>query len=169
MRISDQKLRADRLVFYTQDVARLDGELDGFLEFSGARCAVLIDKEGHLVTRRGEAASTSMESLSALVAGTFAATRQMARLLGEEAFATMSHQGARQSIQVSMVGERTLLAIVWDERTNLGLVRFYAQETIKRLERIFQDIAARPISETDDTGLADGYSKEATAALDDLF
>ncbi len=137
MRISDQKLRADRLVFYAQDVSRLDGELDGFLEFSGARCAVLVDKEGHL--------------------------------LGEEAFANMSHQGARQSIQVSMVGERTLLAIVWDERTNLGLVRFYAQETIKRLERIFQDIAARPPSAAPEVGLSDGYSKEATAALDDLF
>ncbi len=169
MRISDQKLRADRLVFYAQDVSRLDGELDGFLEFSGARCAVLVDKEGHLVTRRGEAASSNMESLSALVAGTFAATRQMAHLLGEEAFANMSHQGARQSIQVSMVGERTLLAIVWDERTNLGLVRFYAQETIKRLERIFQDIAARPPSAAPEVGLSDGYSKEATAALDDLF
>lgn len=169
MRISDQKLRADRLVFYAQDVARLDGELDGFLEFSGARCGVLIDKEGHLVTRRGEAASSSMESLSALVAGTYAATRQMAHLLGEEAFANMSHQGARQSIQVSMVGERTLLAIVWDERTNLGLVRFYAQETIKRLERIFEDIAARPVEDRPEVVLDDGYSKEATAALDDLF
>ncbi len=169
MRISDQKLRADRLVFYAQDVARLDGELDGFLEFSGARCGVLIDREGHLVTRRGEAASTSVESLSALVAGTFAATRQMAHLLGEEAFATMSHQGNRQSIQVSMVGERTLLAIVWDERTNLGLVRFYAQETIKRLERIFQDIATRPVAATPTAGLAEDYSKDATAALDNLF
>ena len=169
MRISDQKLRSDRLVFYAQDVSRLDGELDGFLEFSGARCAVLIDKEGHLVTRRGEAASTSMESLSALVAGTFAATREVAHLLGEEAFNTLSHQGSRQSIQVSMVGERTLLAIVWDERTNLGLVRFYAQETTKRLERIFKDIAERPAAATQGQGLADGYSQQAAAALDDLF
>lgn len=169
MRISDEKLRSDRLVFYAQDVARLDGELDGFLEYSSARCAILIDREGHLVTRRGEAASASMESLSALVAGTFAANRQVAQLLGEEAFATMSHQGARQSIQVSMVGARTLLAIVWDERTNLGLVRFYAQETIKRLDRIFEEMAARAPGEVAGEGLSDGYSKEATAALDDLF
>lgn len=169
MRISDQKLRSDRLVFYAQDVSRLDGELDGFLEFSGARCAVLIDKEGHLVTRRGEAASSSMEALSALVAGTFAATREVAHLLGEDAFNTLSHQGSRQCIQVSLVGERTLLAIVWDERTNLGLVRFYAQETTKRLERIFKDIAERPASAVQGQGLADGYSQQAAAALDDLF
>ena len=61
MRTSDDELRQGRLVFYTQDVGRLDGELDGFLEFSGARCAILIDREGHLVTRRGDAAVCGAE------------------------------------------------------------------------------------------------------------
>jgi hypothetical protein len=50
----DQELRRDRLIFYENDVYRLEGELDTFLELSGARCALLIDKDGHLVTRRGE-------------------------------------------------------------------------------------------------------------------
>ncbi|MCA9003082.1 MAG: hypothetical protein KDB61_14250, partial [Planctomycetes bacterium] len=68
MNISDEKLRADRLVFYSRDVERLDEELDSFLELSNARCALLIDCEGHLVTRRGEAAQDSVESLSALTA-----------------------------------------------------------------------------------------------------
>jgi predicted regulator of Ras-like GTPase activity (Roadblock/LC7/MglB family) len=167
MNISDQKLRNDRLVFYAQDVDRLDQELDGFLELSGARCAFLIDREGHLVTRRGEAASTSVDSLSALTAGSFAATKQMAQLLGEEEFSTLAHQGERQSIQVTLVGERTLLAIVWDERTNLGLIRFYAQETARRLMATFEDIALRPAPEG--VELADDYSSQATQALDDLF
>ncbi len=167
MKISDQQLRTDRLVFYAQDVHRLDGELDSFLELSGAKCALLIDCEGHLVTRRGEAAASSVDSLSALIAGSFAATRQMAQLLGEEHFNTLFHQGQRESIQISLVGERTLLSIVWDERTNLGLVRFYTQETSKRLELIFAELAARPPAA--DSGLADDYSKEAGAALDDLF
>ncbi len=167
MRISDDKLRADRLVFYAQDITRLDGELDSLLELSGARCALLIDREGHPVTRRGEAAVESMESLSALAAGSFAATKQMAQLLGEEHFSTMSHQGQRESIQISLVGERTLLAVVWDERTNLGLVRFYAQETSKRLAAVFAEITERPPA--DDSGLADDYSEQAAQALDDLF
>lgn len=169
MRISDEKLRQDRLVFYEQDVGRLDSELDGFLEFAGARCAILIDREGHLVTRRGDAAGSNMEALSALVAGSFAATREIAHILGEDAFTTLSHQGAHQSIQVSIVGERTLLAVVWDERSNLGLVRFYAQETTKRLERVFEEIAERPVDENEGTQLSDGYGDEAAAVLDDLF
>ena len=135
---------------------------------SGAKCALLIDCEGHLVTRRGEASADSVDSLAALTAGSFAATRQMAKLLGEEHFNTLSHQGQRESIQISLIGDRTLLAIVWDERTNLGLVRYYAQEASRRLTDLFVEIRSRPPS-AGDAGLADDYSQQASAALDDLF
>jgi predicted regulator of Ras-like GTPase activity (Roadblock/LC7/MglB family) len=164
--VSDQKLRRDRLVFYERDVVRFDGELDGFLELSGARCALLIDKEGHLVTRRGDAVQTSLESISALVAGSFAATREMARLLGEEQFTTLFHQGSRDSIQISLVGDRALFAMVFDERTNLGLVRYYSVEATKRLAEILNEIDGRT-GETE--SLSSDFSESATAALDKLF
>src|SRR5687767_9988931 len=135
----DQELRRDRLIFYENDVYRLEGELDTFLELSGARCALLIDKDGHLVTRRGEPVGTSIES--------FAATKEMARLLGESEFTIMFHQGARDSIQLQLIGDRTLLAVLFDERTNMGLVRFYAQETCQHIDQVLIEIAARPPSQ----------------------
>jgi predicted regulator of Ras-like GTPase activity (Roadblock/LC7/MglB family) len=167
--ISDAKLRQDRLVFYAKDVTRLDSELDGFLELSGARCALLIDKEGHLVTRRGDVPQSSLESISALVAGTFAATRELARRVGEEQFSTLFHQGSRDSIQVSTVGDRALFAMVFDQRTNLGLVRYYAVETTRKLQRIMDAIAASPQPANADEGLAANFGQSAAAALDKLF
>ena len=167
MKIRDEKLRADRLVFYAQDVERLDGELDAFLELCGARCALLIDKEGHLVTRRGESVGSSVESISALIAGSFAATKEMARQLGEDEFSILFHQGARDSIQLQLVGDRTLLAVLFDQRTNLGLVRFYAQETSRQLAAIFADMAARP--QPEDSGLSKDFRQDASDALDKLF
>lgn len=167
MKIRDEKLRADRLVFYAQDVELLDSELDAFLELCGARCALLIDKEGHLVTRRGEPLTSSVESISALIAGSFAATKEMARQLGEDEFSILFHQGARDSIQLQLVGERTLLAVLFDQRTNLGLVRFYAQETGRQLAAIFADMAARPVQEG--TGLSQNFQQDANDALDKLF
>ena len=97
----DQKLRQDRLVFYANDVEKLEGELDGFLELSNARCTLLIDRDGHLVTRRGEPMGTSLESIAALIAGSFAATREMAKQMGEDEFTVLFHQGARDSIQLA--------------------------------------------------------------------
>jgi predicted regulator of Ras-like GTPase activity (Roadblock/LC7/MglB family) len=167
MKIRDEKLRSDRLVFYAQDVERLDNELDAFLELCGARCALLIDKEGHLVTRRGEPLTSSVESIAALIAGSFAATKEMARQLGEDEFSILFHQGARDSIQLQLVGERTLLAVLFDQRTNLGLVRFYAQETGRQLGEIFNDMAARPVQEG--SGLSQNFQQDANDALDKLF
>jgi predicted regulator of Ras-like GTPase activity (Roadblock/LC7/MglB family) len=167
--VSDQKLRTDRMVFYSGDVDRIDGELDGFLELSNARCALLIDREGHLVTRRGDAVQNSLESISALVAGSFAATREMARLLGEDEFSTLFHQGNRDSIQISLVGDRALFAMVFDERTNLGLVRYYAVETTRRLNSILGEIGSRKPSAEGAEGLASDFSTSAAAALDKLF
>jgi predicted regulator of Ras-like GTPase activity (Roadblock/LC7/MglB family) len=170
MVIKDQKLKSDRLVFYARDVARLDAEVDGFLELAGARCALLIDREGHLVTRRGEAVQGSLESISALIAGSFAATREMARLLGENEFATLFHQGTRDSIQISLVDNRALFAVVFDQRTNLGLVRYYAVETTKRLNQILIEMeeSGGKESESGDQ-LASDFSTSAAAAMDKLF
>lgn len=167
---ANEKLRQARLVFYTEDVDRIDEELDAFLEMSAARCALLIDTGGHLVTRRGETVTESQESVAALAAGSFAATREMARQLGEEAFNTLFHQGSRESIQLSQVSNRALFAIVFDERSNLGLVRFYAQETLGRLQEILRRIDERPASEVDASQqLSSDFRKSATAALDELF
>jgi len=163
----EQNLRNSRLVFYENDVHRLDSELDTFLELSSARCALLIDKEGHLVTRRGEAVGTSMEAIAALVAGSFAATKEMARLLGESEFTVMFHQGARDSIQLQLVGNRTLLAVLFDERTNMGLVRFYAQEASQHIAVVLGEIETRP--ESADQGLGKNFSADASAALENLF
>lgn len=167
---TDAKLRDDRMVFYTADVQRFESELDGFLELSGARSALLIDREGHLVTRRGETVQNSLESISALIAGSFAATREMARLLGESQFNTLFHQGQRDSIQVSLVGETALFATVFDGRTNLGLVRYYATETAQRLEAMLAEMRARgPAAPAGGEGLSSDFSSSATAALDKLF
>jgi predicted regulator of Ras-like GTPase activity (Roadblock/LC7/MglB family) len=162
----DQRLRTQRLVYYARDVEKLDGEIDGFLELSGARCALLIDREGHMVTRRGDAGQSSLDSIAALIAGSFAATREMARLLGEDKFSTLFHQGQHESIQVSLVGERALFAMVFDQRTNLGMVRYYAVEATRKLSEMLEAIDAR---EPSDEGLSSDFSASATEALDKLL
>lgn len=162
----DNELKSQRLIFYEKDVQRLDSEIDSFLELSKARCVLLVDRDGHLVTRRGEPMKTSQEAISALIAGSFAATMEMARLLGESEFSILFHQGKRDSIQLQLVGVRTLMAVLFDGRTNLGMVRFYAQETADRLDRVFVEIAAE---ERGTEGLSKDFGADAESALDDLF
>lgn len=165
MNMSD-KLRQNRLIFYEQDIERISVVLKELLSLSGARCALLIDKEGHMVTREGSAGGFDTDSLSALVAGSFAATKEMAKMLGEEEFSVMFHQGQRDNIQLTLIEDRTILTVIFDDSTQLGMIRLYTQEANKKLREVLE--AARG---NEDPGLElDGdFDESAKGSLDNIF
>lgn len=96
-----------------------------------------------MVTKAGSTDDFDMQAVAALVAGSYAATREMARLLGEDEFSVLFHQGKRDNIQLTLVGDRTILATVFDERTTIGMVRLYAKEASEQLKKVFEEIATR--------------------------
>ncbi|MEE9392072.1 MAG: roadblock/LC7 domain-containing protein [Planctomycetota bacterium] len=160
------RLRQNRLVFYREDIEQILVLLRELMTLSGAKCALLIDKEGHLVTREGAANGFDSDSLSALVAGSFAATKEMARLLGEAEFSVMFHQGQRDNIQLTLVGDRTILTVIFDDQTQLGMIRLYTQECVKKLQDVFDRSAGR---EAPDLELGGDFEDTGRASLDDLF
>lgn len=161
----DDRLRQDRLVFYKADIEKIDRILTEFLKLSQARCALLVDKEGHLVTRAGLTEAVDLDTISALVAGAFAATKEMAKHLGEEEFSVLFHQGKKDSIHLTLIGERTLLTVIFDERTTIGMVRLYANEAAKKLGKVFAQAGRTP----DDEELTEDFGEVAGDALDQLF
>lgn len=165
----DHKLRMTRLAFYKQDVIVIDRLLQMFLRRSQSKCAILIDKEGHLITHAGEIQSYDMDTICTLLAGTFAATREWAKLLGEKEFSVLFHQGQKDNIQVSLVCDRALLAIIFDERTQLGLVRLMSAEVAKKLTEIFEQADNRKPEEQENEFISESFSEEAKGLLDQLF
>ncbi|NUN49252.1 MAG: roadblock/LC7 domain-containing protein [Candidatus Brocadiae bacterium] len=166
MREADEKLRDSRLVFYKEDIDKIDKMLEEMLRLSKAKCALLIDKDGHLVTKQGGSSSYDTDTIAALVAGSFAATKEMARILGEEEFSVLFHQGKKDNIHLTLVGNRTLLAIIFDDKTTVGMVRLYSNEVTKKMVQVFQDAGKR-------TGpapqVAKGYADAAQNKVDEFF
>jgi predicted regulator of Ras-like GTPase activity (Roadblock/LC7/MglB family) len=160
-------IREKRLVFYKDDIDQINAVLKEFLSLSDSKCNMLIDKEGHMVTKAGSTDDFDMQAVSALVAGSYAATREMARLLGEEEFSVLFHQGRRDNIQLTLVGDRTILATVFDERTTIGMVRLYAKEAAENLQKVFVEIAKR----VDDgsKALGEKFGESAKSQLDSFF
>ena len=113
------------------------------MSLSDSKCNLLIDREGHMVTKSGTTDDFDMQAVSALVAGSYAATREMARLLGEDEFSVLFHQGRKDNIQLTLIGDRTIMATVFDERTTIGMVRLYAKEAAEKLGKIFEEIGTR--------------------------
>jgi predicted regulator of Ras-like GTPase activity (Roadblock/LC7/MglB family) len=132
-----------RLVFYKEDVKVITKTLVTFLKDARARCVLLVDKDGHLITNEGDSSTHDMDTIVALVAGSFAATQQMARLLGEKESSIMFHRGEKDNIQLSLVGERTLLAVMFDDKTTLGMVRLYASQVTAKLTELFRTMVNR--------------------------
>jgi predicted regulator of Ras-like GTPase activity (Roadblock/LC7/MglB family) len=162
-----ERLREERLVFYREDLSRIDAVLKDLLKLSGAKCGLMIDKDGHLVSRTGAMKDFDLDTIAALVAGSFAATREMARVLGEEEFSVLFHQGQKGSIQLSLVGERTILAVIFDDQTTVGMVRLYTREASEKIGELFKSIEGKKRNAA--VELASDYTDSARDRLDSLF
>ena len=87
-----------------------------------SRVVFLVDRDGQTIAFHGDIGDMDTMSFSSLAAGNVAATSSMAKLIGEDAFPAVVHEGERESIFISVIG-RSLLVVVFDERSTLGLVK----------------------------------------------
>jgi len=117
---------------------------------AAARVVVLVEKDGQQIAVHGELGDLDTTSLASLAAGNVAATGGMARLIGENEFPTLSHEGERESIHISVIG-RILLLVVFGERSSLGLVKLRSKQVSQELSAIFAEIE-RDSSEHDSEG-----------------
>ena len=61
------------------------------------------------------------------------------QLIGEKEFPTLSHEGERESIHISVIG-RLLLMVVFDERSSLGLVKLRSKQVSHQLSAMIDEI-----------------------------
>jgi predicted regulator of Ras-like GTPase activity (Roadblock/LC7/MglB family) len=157
----------DTFVIYEEEIAQIDQLLKKLLKGAEAKCALLVDKDGHLITRQGFTHSLDTTALAALLAGSFASTKEIAKLVGEPEFSVLFHQGEKDHIHMAIVGERSILAVIFDDRTTIGMVRLYAKETAGELAKVFQELQNR--SADSPPTIADDFSDMAQDKLDDIF
>ena len=167
--VSDNEaLRLRRLVFYAADVDKINTVLLAFVKKANAHCCLVIDKEGHMVAKQGFLANLDSTALSALVAGSFASTREVAKLLGEKEFNVLFHQGPEYSIQVSLVGERTLQIAVFGSTVKPGMIQVLSKELAHQLEGVLEAAAQRK-PDDNEPKLGKDFTSEVKNQLDSLF
>jgi predicted regulator of Ras-like GTPase activity (Roadblock/LC7/MglB family) len=106
---------------------------------TAARIAFLVDKDGQQIAVHGDVSNLDTTSLASLTAGNVAATSGMAQLIGEKEFPTLSHEGERESIYISVIG-RILLVVLFDEQSSLGLVKLRVKQASSELGAIFDEV-----------------------------
>ena len=158
----------DSLIIYEEDITQIESIISKMLKGCEAKCALLVDKDGHLITRQGFTHSLDTTALAALLAGSFASTREIARLVGELEFSVLFHQGKKDHIHMSLVGERSILVVIFDDRTTIGMVRLYSKETSMELAKVFERIKQKSQSE-ESSGIGSDFADMAQDKLDDIF
>jgi predicted regulator of Ras-like GTPase activity (Roadblock/LC7/MglB family) len=127
-------------VLTIEDVARLDGALEDFLKKAEAELTVVIDRGGNVISQFGDMEVTDVTIIAALAAGSFAATRELARRIGELEFNALYHQGNGNHIFMNSVDEETIMITVFGGRTTVGLVRFYSAVAAQRVAEILKSL-----------------------------
>lgn len=133
-------MTATHLIMYEDEFKRIDEELQRLYQQSNAKLVFLVDKNGQLIAIAGETHNIDTTSLASLTAGNIAATGGMARLLGEKEFSLIYNEGERDNIHISLVGQRVILVVVFDQRSSLGLVRLRVKKSSEILAKIFDEI-----------------------------
>jgi len=131
------------LVLYDEEFRKIKESLNRLASDANANVVFLVDKNGQQIAAVGDLQSLDTTSLASLTAGNVAATDGLARLIGEKEFSILFHEGERDNIHISIVAQRVILVVIFDERTSLGLVRLRVRRAMAELEKIFEEIAGK--------------------------
>ena len=131
------------LVLYDEEFQRIKDALQRLASDANCNVVFLVDKNGQQIAAVGDLQSLDTTSLASLTAGNVAATDGLARLIGEKEFSILFHEGERDNIHISIVAQRVILVVIFDERTSLGLVRLRVRRAMAELEKVFEDIAKK--------------------------
>jgi predicted regulator of Ras-like GTPase activity (Roadblock/LC7/MglB family) len=127
------------MILFPEDIERINAVLSQLVTKANLLLAVLINKDGRLLSSQGSLDNIDIVSMAALVAGNSASTLAIANLMGEREFSTMYHQGKDKHIYIAAVDDNTFLALVFDDRTNIDRVKVFARQFDRQLKHtLFQ-------------------------------
>ena len=156
------------LILYEEEFQQIVAEVERLCRDANAKVVFLVDKNGQLIASSGNASGMDTTSLASLTAGNIAATGGLAKLLGEKEFSILFHEGEKDNLHISLVGDRVILVVIFDSRTSLGLVRLRVKRTSEGLGRIFESIARKAEQEKAGAGSGDVGSPFAEITEDDI-
>ena len=151
-------------VMYEEEFVVIKQLLNTLRMDASAKIVFLVDKNGQQIADAGEVDLVDTTSLASLTAGNVAATDGLAKLIGEKEFSILFHEGRKDNIHISIVGQRLILVVIFDERSSLGLVRLRVRKASADLERVLNEMETKAA----DIGTVETISPFAEITDDDI-
>jgi len=132
-----------QMVMYEEEAQQVSEIIDQLVKEANAKVVFVVDKNGQLISSSGETEGLDATSLASLTAGNIAATGGLAKLLGEKEFSILFHEGEKDNLHISLIAQRVILVVIFDERSSLGLIRLRVKKASERLTDIFESLAKK--------------------------
>jgi predicted regulator of Ras-like GTPase activity (Roadblock/LC7/MglB family) len=163
------RLDADNIGFLGADDVRRFEELLAELVVEGrVSASFLIDRAGRLLAAAGDMQDLDHTSFASLASADFAASNQLAALLGEDEFSSIYHHGGERSMFLADIAGTAVLAVLFDSRTTLGMVRLKTRVLLPQLAESLTRLAQSGPS-GDVVQMEAGWAAEAESEIERLF
>lgn len=112
---------------------------------ANARSVFVVQGNGSVIAAKGAVKDLNISALAALVAGDFAATAEIASLIGEErAFKLNYHEGTQYSVYSAQIVSGVFLLVIFSPDIKLGVVMYYTNTILEKLQALLQDVVTAP-------------------------
>lgn len=158
----------ENFIIYNEEFVLIKEILDELKKNTKAEIVFISDSEGHCIASTGDMEDSYLNSISSLIAGSMAAVNSIAEMLGIDKFPTILTESDSKSLHVSSINDKTMLIVIFDNTSNLGLVRFRVKTAAHKLEDVFVTIKEKLKSDAfkDDGSPFEGVSDED---IDEIF
>ena len=155
------------MVVSTAETTHIEDTLNRLIAETGANYSMLLDKSGQVIAWSGDTDRQDITSLGALLAGTFASSREVARLLKEKEFKVLFQQGIRENIFTELISEQWMLVVMFDKRTHIGLVKVLSKRATDELSGVLDRVKIE--SRTKDQIISTSFRTSVEDTIDLLF
>lgn len=153
-------------VIYEEEAHQLQDIIERLVRDALAKAIFIVDPDGQLIAATGEMGEIDTTGLASLVAGATAATGGLANMIGEEEFPVHFHEGRDIHLHISLIRGQLILVVIFDERSNQGLVRLRVKRCYPKVEAVLESLQRRQESGEEHDDIFGGISDED---IDSLF
>lgn len=157
-----------QLVMYKEESQLISVVLERLNREANSKVVFLVDKNGQLIAAAGDTKNLDTTSLASLTAGNIAATGGLAKLIGEKEFSILFHEGEKDNIHISIIGQRVILVVIFDTRSSLGLVRLRVKKASDELKTIFDGLLEK-MEQKEATNVESPFAEITDDDIDSLF
>ena len=127
----------ENFIIYNEEYVLIKEILKSLKTNTRAEIAFITDSEGHCIASTGEMEDSHLNSISSLIAGSMAAVNGIGQMLNVSKFSTVLTESADKNLHISLINDRTMLIVIFDNSSNLGIIRFRVKSAIQDLEKVF--------------------------------